>query len=112
MTEFKIYTSDDDTKWTDAGHGVSRKIVAHGPELMMVRFRFEAGGLGLPHSHPHVQTSLVMYGRFVLTIAGETRELGPGDSYMVPSGVVHSARALEAGELVDAFAPMRGDFLA
>jgi quercetin dioxygenase-like cupin family protein len=29
----------------------------------------------------------------------------------VPSGVVHSARALEAGELVDCFTPMREDFL-
>jgi quercetin dioxygenase-like cupin family protein len=111
MTGFPVFTADGDTPWTDAGHGVRRKIVAHAPSLMMVRFLFETGGVGQPHSHPHVQTSLVMSGRFALTIGGETRELGPGDSYMVPSGVVHSALAIEGGELVDAFTPMRDDFL-
>mgnify|MGYP002654419202 FL=1 len=111
MTDFPVFTADGDTSWTDAGHGVRRKIVAHAPAVMMVRFRFETGGIGQPHSHLHVQTSLVMSGRFELTIGGETRVLGPGDSYMVPSGVVHSARALLGGELVDAFTPMREDFL-
>jgi quercetin dioxygenase-like cupin family protein len=40
-----------------------------------------------------------------------TTVLGAGDSFIVPSGVVHGVRALEAGRLIDTFTPLRTDFL-
>jgi hypothetical protein len=62
------------------------------------------------HSHPHVQCSLVEDGVFD-TIAGVTRRLGRGDSFLVPSNALHGAVAVEAGLLVDVFSPMREDFV-
>jgi quercetin dioxygenase-like cupin family protein len=38
-------------------------------------------------------------------------EVGPGDAFVIPSGVTHGCRALEPGELIDSFAPRRDDFL-
>ncbi|RUV03822.1 cupin, partial [Mesorhizobium sp. M1A.F.Ca.IN.020.03.2.1] len=32
-------------------------------------------------------------------------------SFIVPSNLVHGVRALDAGRLVDSFAPYRADFL-
>lgn len=51
---------------------------------MVVEFAFGPEGKGLPHSHPHVQSTYVASGRFAFTVAGETREIGPGDSLVVP----------------------------
>ena len=50
-------------------------------------------------------------GRFEFTIGGEAFEVGPGDAFVVPSGAVHSCRALEPGVLIDTFTPRRDDFL-
>jgi quercetin dioxygenase-like cupin family protein len=78
---------------------------------MMVRVAFEAGAVGPPHSHPHVQCSLVERGVFDITIAGRTERLGAGDSFLVPPDAVHDAKAIEAGVLLDVFTPMRADFV-
>jgi quercetin dioxygenase-like cupin family protein len=95
----------------DAGHGVTRRVVADSPALMVVEVAFGAGGIGLPHSHPHLQATFVKSGRFAFTIAGETFEVGPGDAFVIPSGSTHGCRAIEPGVLIDSFAPRRDDFL-
>ncbi|WP_318336677.1 cupin domain-containing protein [Defluviimonas sp. D31] len=51
-----------------------------------------------PHSHKG-QWGIVLKGRVTLTIEGETRDCGPGESYAIPSGAIHSAR-IEAGTVV------------
>ncbi len=97
--------------WVPSGEGVERRVLADSPELMTVAFRFRDGGIGAPHSHPHVQSTFVASGRFEFTVDGETRLLGPGDSLIIPSNAVHSCKALQAGQLIDTFAPRRDDFL-
>ncbi len=97
--------------WTPSGEGVERRVLADNADMMTVEFRFREGGIGAPHSHPHVQSTFVGSGRFEFTVGGETRLLGPGDSLIVPSNAVHSCKALEAGNLIDTFAPRRDDFL-
>lgn len=103
MTEFPIVATGD---------GVTRQVLADHPELMVVAFRFDsAGAVGAPHDHPHVQSTYVEHGRFRFTIGDEAREVGPGDSFVVPSGVTHGCVCLEPGTLVDCFTPRRDDFL-
>ena len=74
----------------DAGNNVTRRVLAESPQLMLVEFAFAANGIGAPHSHPHVQSTFVKSGRFEFTVAGETFDVGPGDAFVIPSGVVHS----------------------
>ena len=101
-----------DVSAKDLGKGVTRKILATGGGLMTVEFHFDRGSVGSPHSHPHEQVGYVVSGKFAFTLAGTTTVLAPGDSYYVPSGVVHGAEALEEGVLLDVFTPQREDFLA
>jgi len=108
----KIFARKDEGGWTDLGGGNRRRILLHTDELMMVEFAFEDGGVGAPHSHPHVQASYVAQGRFEVTVGDRTDVLSAGDSFIVPSNVVHGVVALEAGRLVDSFTPHRADFLA
>jgi quercetin dioxygenase-like cupin family protein len=97
--------------WEDLGGGVSRQILGYDAELMMVRVRFHAGAVGALHHHPHRQVTLVESGRFQVEVGHEARVLVPGDSFFAAPDVEHGVVALEAGVLVDVFAPAREDFL-
>ena len=91
--------------------GVTRQVLADHPALMVVAFRFAAGSVGALHSHPHVQATYVASGRFLFQRADTEFEVGPGDSFVLPGGVVHGCTCLEDGVLIDSFAPRRDDFL-
>ncbi|MBR6221219.1 MAG: cupin domain-containing protein [Clostridia bacterium] len=95
----------------DLGGGVSRRVLAHTEQLMVVEVHFEEGGVGSVHTHPHCQNTYVLSGKFRFTIDGEPVEVGPGDTLAFPSGVPHGTVCLEKGVLLDMFAPMREDFL-
>lgn len=104
-----VFAADVPTK--DLGGGVSRRVLAHTPQLMIVEVRFEAGGVGSVHTHPHCQNTYVRSGRFRFTIEGEPVEVGPGDSIAFPPDIPHGTVCIEAGTLLDVFAPMREDFI-
>lgn len=91
--------------------GVTREVLAEVAEMMMVSFRFEAGAEGALHSHPHVQSTHCRSGKFRFTLGADQFEVGPGDSFIIPSGIEHGCVCLEAGELIDCFTPRRDDFL-
>lgn len=94
-----------------ADPGVTRQVLADHDDLMVVSFRFVAGAEGRLHDHPHVQSTYVKSGRFRFFQGDAQREVGPGDSFVIPSGVTHGCVCLEAGELIDCFTPRREDFL-
>lgn len=100
-----------DVPLNDLGGGVSRRVLAYTPGLMMVEVNFETGGVGSVHTHPHCQNTFVKCGRFRFTIDGEDVEVGPGDTIAFPPDIPHGTLCLEAGTLIDVFAPMRDDFL-
>lgn len=91
--------------------GVFRQMLAHSPNVMMVKIDFEAGAVGNPHTHPHEQVTYIISGRFAFTNDGETREVTAGDSLYFAPDVLHGTKCLEAGSLVDVFTPCREDFL-
>ena len=94
-----------------AGPGVTRQVLGHDAELMMVRVTFEKGAVGYVHAHPHRQVTFVESGQFDFTLDGATRRVSAGDSVFVPPDVPHGTVAVEAGALIDVFAPARVDFL-
>ena len=112
MTGTKLFARAGDGEWTTTPDGNRRRVVVHTDELMMVEFAFEKGAVGALHSHPHVQASYVAEGLFEVTIDGKSETLAAGSSFIVPSGLVHGVKALEAGRLVDSFTPHRADFLS
>lgn len=106
-----IINSDSPTEWMSSGPGAQRRLLCTSKDLMMVEFRFEKGGEGLPHNHVHTQTTYVKSGRFEFTIDGVTKILEPGDGTSIDSNLVHSCVCLEEGVLIDAFTPRRDDFM-
>ncbi len=111
LRRLNMVLNNADVPFTDLGGGVSRKILASDGKLMTVEFHFQKGSVGAPHSHLHEQVGYVVKGSFEATLDGETTIIHAGDSYYVPSNVVHGVLALEDGVLLDVFTPQREDFL-
>ncbi len=108
----KSFVHQHEINLDKVGEGVHRKIMAYDEKLMMVRVEFETGGIGSLHSHYHVQMSSVESGVFEIEIDGVKSILKQGDVFHVQSNVVHGAKCLEAGVLIDVFTPMREDFVS
>jgi quercetin dioxygenase-like cupin family protein len=108
----ETFARSADTPWDATNDaGVRRQVLGHGPDLMLVRVEFDAGATAALHHHPHRQVSYVVSGRFEVTVGDEHTEVGPGDCFFVTADRVHGVRAREAGTVIDAFTPMREEFL-
>ena len=94
------------------GEHSTRQVLCENPDLMMVIFQFnKVGAEGALHRHPHVQSTYVKSGRFQFSVDGKEMDVGPGDSFVVPSNAIHGCVCLEPGTLIDSFTPRRDDFL-
>jgi len=84
-----------------------------GDKLQLIRARFEPGGEYETHSHPHEQFSLMVAGRMLLRVGDQQREVGPGDIWYAPPGVVHGGTLLgdEPVIFIDMFHPVREEVL-
>lgn len=98
-------------EWETVGEGVQRQIMGYDDKLMLVNVKFEKGGIGVMHQHHHSQVTYVVSGKFKVTIGDETMVLEGGDSFYIPSNVMHGAICLESGYLIDTFSPIREDFM-
>ncbi|WBA42442.1 cupin domain-containing protein [Hymenobacter canadensis] len=106
-----FFLEDSARPWETVGMGVRRKVLTYDPQLMLVRVEFAAGSIGAPHHHVHTQMTHVVSGVFEATVGGRMQVLRAGDTFYAPSEVVHGVVCVAAGELLDAFSPMREDFV-
>lgn len=91
--------------------GISARFVT-GSRVMFSFVHLAPGAVMPDHHHPHEQLGYVLEGSMVLNIAGDERNLQPGDAYAIPGDVVHRAVGGPAGCLVlDAFNPPREEYL-
>ncbi|HEY8447285.1 MAG TPA: cupin domain-containing protein [Thermomicrobiales bacterium] len=82
-----------------------------GDKIMLLFVRLEPGAVVPVHHHPNEQAGTVLEGVLRLTIGEETRDLRPGDAYVIPPNVPHTATTDENGCLViDIFSPPREDY--
>ncbi|HEY0581169.1 MAG TPA: cupin domain-containing protein [Chloroflexota bacterium] len=94
----------------EAVPGVHRRVLSCGDQVMVVQFRIAQGAAVPPHTHPHEQVGHVVSGQMKFRIGDEERELGPGDGYSVPGGVLHGATGITDVIAVDSFHPVRDDY--
>ncbi|MEH6659293.1 cupin domain-containing protein [Leeuwenhoekiella marinoflava] len=109
--ESDVFFKTNKTEWEHADIGITRQIVAHHKDLMVVSVTFEKGAIGTIHNHVHTQGSYVVSGKFEITINGKSEILEAGDGFYVPPNTPHGAKCLESGILIDSFNPAREDFL-
>lgn len=96
--------------------GGERRI-AYTEHLMLVIFDFSDGPQtqpDSPHQHPHEQVSYLVEGEILFFLGDEPPvHLVPGDGYTVQPNLPHCIQRLTPRvRLVDAFTPLREDFLS
>jgi unsaturated pyranuronate lyase len=83
----------------------------HGERVSLSLVEFEPSAIAPEHSHPNEQIGMVVEGQVTFTVAGETKELGPGGTWRILAGVPHSAVAgSEGAVVVEVFSPIRDDW--
>jgi unsaturated pyranuronate lyase len=63
------------------------------------------------HQHDHEQLGMVLQGSLEFRAGEETRSLGPGGTWRIPSNVPHDVKVgPDAAVVIDVFAPVRKDW--
>jgi unsaturated pyranuronate lyase len=92
--------------------GIAARAVV-GEQMTLAVVELDPGAVAREHSHANEQLGIVLSGAMTFRIGDETRELGPGAMYTIPSNVPHEATAGPDGAVViDVFAPARADWAA
>jgi len=102
---------DDQIEWETIGNGIKRKIMGYDDKILLAKVHFETGAIGSMHNHVHSQVTYVESGEYELTIGDVTKTIKAGDSFYIPSNVMHGATCTQEGMLIDVFSPIREDFL-
>lgn len=86
-------------------------MLGYSESMMICEIRMKKGAVIPSHAHLHEQCSTIASGRLQYTVGAETKEVQAGDSVMIGANVPHDIVALEDTLVIDAFTPMREDFI-
>jgi quercetin dioxygenase-like cupin family protein len=90
--------------------GVHGRVV-HGDRLTFGVVELEANSVVPEHRHEPEQLGMCLTGSLDFRVADETRALGPGDTWSIPSNVPHEVHVGPDGAVViDVFTPTRDDW--
>ena len=83
---------------------------AHTENMTASFWGIEAGAELPEHAHPQEQISVVVAGKFEMTLDGKKELLEKGKVALIPANVKHSGKALTDCEIMDVFYPVREDY--
>lgn len=110
-TRSEVFQIADQIEWEIVGEGVKRKLMAYDGHLTMVYVDFMAGSVAAIHNHYHSQGTLVVSGKFEVTVGDKIQIISSGDGFYAEPDIPHGVKCVEAGVLLDVFTPMRADFV-
>jgi quercetin dioxygenase-like cupin family protein len=83
-----------------------------GDQVFLGRVTYAPGTTVARHSHEHTEQAMLMLeGSLTMTIADETRELGPGDVCVVNRGIEHELHSAGGCTFIEALAPVPLDHI-
>lgn len=92
------------------GDTVQARVIT-GDNASLALVELGPGAVVPGHHHDHEQLGMCIEGSITFTVDGERRELGPGGTWRITSGLPHDAVAGPDGAIVvDIFAPVRADW--
>lgn len=104
------FVAPDDIEQIEMLTGVHRRTMATTDEAMLCQFFLEKDSVVPIHNHMNDQVGYLVSGKIEMTIGKQVCILKPGDSYAIPGGIHHSAKALEDSWVIDVFSPPREDY--
>jgi quercetin dioxygenase-like cupin family protein len=90
--------------------GVHGRVV-HGDRITLGVIELDPGSVIPEHSHEHEQVGLCLSGSLSFRVGDEARDLGPGESWVIPSDVPHEVHVgVDGAVVIDVFTPIRDDW--
>ena len=90
--------------------GVHARII-HGERITLGVVELDADSVVPEHRHENEQLGMCLAGSLRFRVGDEERELGPGETWLIPSNVPHEVHVGPNGAVViDVFAPTRDDW--
>jgi unsaturated pyranuronate lyase len=107
MSAFGDVSSLDLQRIWDGVHG----RVVHGERVTLGVLELDPNSIVPEHNHEHEQLGMCLSGSLTFRVGEESRELGPGEIWSIPSNVPHEVHVGPDGAVViDVFAPTRDDW--
>ena len=100
----------DKLEWSTIIPGYRAKFV-HSDNMTFALWDIDAGALLPEHSHMHEQVTHLLEGKFELTIDANTEVMQANQIATIPSNTIHSGKAITACRILDAFYPVREDYM-
>ena len=92
------------------GTKVTRRFF-NGDRMTIARLELKKGGRAKSHSHDAEEVMCVLKGAVIVKLNDEEVVVTAGAVMDIPGGVVHEIVAAEDSEILDAFSPIRQDWL-
>ena len=89
---------------------ISRRCL-HTANLTIAQITLAKGAIVPLHEHANEQVTSVIGGQLLFRMDGREIVVKAGEMFAIPSGVPHSAEALESSVAVDVFSPRREDWI-
>ncbi len=89
---------------------IGRQMI-HTETMTLARIILAEGAVVPSHQHPNEQIATVLSGRLRFVVGDEEQIVVPGESVAIPANVPHEVTALEESIVMDAFSPVREDWL-
>lgn len=106
-----MFDRQSDDGFRPAIEGIDRKTRVYGEKTLLAEFRLRKDSAIPSHAHPHEQTGYLVRGHMLFTVGTEKFDARTGDAWCIPGNVEHSAVAVEDSIVVEAFSPLREDYL-
>lgn len=106
-----MFLEQSNYRWEKIDENLDRAVVGYDDTLMLTIVRFKKGGIGKLHQHIHSQAAYIASGSFEVQIEERKKVLKTGDSFFLPTNIMHGVVCLEDGVLIESFSPLREDFL-
>ena len=104
------FVNIEEIPFVNLAEGIRFKPV-FGKSILFNYVYFEPHAVAPTHQHPEEQFGTILEGEYEFEIAGVAKMMRPGDVYVVPPNVPHSARTYDKGCLaIDIFSPPRSGF--
>ncbi|MFT3679524.1 MAG: cupin domain-containing protein [Ferruginibacter sp.] len=84
---------------------------AHGQNMSLGLVELQSGSAVPLHQHIHEQITFIIEGQLKMNIGGIEYLLVPGSHFVIPPGTWHDAFAVTDCKVIDAFAPVREDYI-
>lgn len=93
----------------EIAEGYFAKLI-HTDKMTFSFVEAKAGKVLKEHSHPHEQVSIMLEGKFQLTLNGEVIVFTKDEVIIIPSNAKHSGLAITNCKLLDVFYPVREEY--